>query len=106
VAGSRGDHGSVRDVGGELVDLVIAYAKQETIGPLRSLWRFVVFGALGALSMAIGGFLLSLALVRALQSELSGPLGGNLSWVPYLGGIVVALAIVVAAVLAMARKPR
>ena len=106
MAGSRGDHGSVRDVGGELVDLVLAYAKQETIGPLRSLGRFVAFGVLGAVFTAIGGFLLSLALVRALQSELAGPLGGNLSWVPYLGGIVVAMVFVVAAVLLMVRKPR
>ena len=106
MAGSRGDHGSVRDVGGELVELVVAYAKQETLGPLRSLGRFVLFGLLGALFTAIGGFLLSLALVRALQTELSGPLGGNLSWVPYLGGIAVAVVFVAVAVSLMVRTPR
>lgn len=106
MTGSRGDHGSVRDVGGELVELVIAYAKQETIGPLRSLGRFVAFGVLGAIFVAIGGFLLALAALRVLQSELAGPLGGNLSWVPYLGGIFVAMIFVVAAAALMVRKPR
>ncbi len=103
---SRNEHGSMRDVGGELVELVVAYAKQETLGPLRSLGRFVLFGLLGSLSTALGGFLLSLAMVRALQSELSGPLGGNLSWVPYLGGIVVAVVFVAVAVALMARSPK
>ncbi len=106
MVGSRGGRGSVRDVGGELVELVFAYAKQETVGPLRSLGRFLVFGLLGAILTAIGGFLLSLALVRALQSELAGPLGGNLSWVPYLGGIFVAAVFVVIAVVLMVRTPR
>lgn len=106
MTGSKGDHGSVRDLGGEVVELVVAYAKQETLGPLRSLGRFVLFGLLGAVATTVGGFLLSLALVRALQTELSGSLGGNLSWVPYLGGIVVAMGFVAVSVLLMVRRPR
>ncbi len=106
MARSRRDDGSFREVVADLVRLVVAYAKQETLGPLGSLGRFVLFGVIGALLTSVGGFLLSLALVRALQSELSGPLGGNLSWVPYVGGAVVALAFVFVALTRMLKAPR
>ncbi len=74
----------------ELVNLVVAYAKQETITPLRSLTRFVAWGVAGALLLAVGGVLAALTVVRLLQGELGSHLGGNLSWVPY--GVALVLA--------------
>ncbi|MDA8284823.1 MAG: hypothetical protein M0Z42_16385 [Actinomycetota bacterium] len=92
MAATKREDESVREVGSDLLRLVVAYARQETVDPLRDLLRFVVWGLAGAVMTCVGGFLLSLASVRALQTELAGPLGGNLTWVPYCGGIAVALA--------------
>lgn len=75
---------------GELATLVVAYAKQETVDPLKRLVRFVVWGVAGALLVAVGGSMLTLTAVRVLQTETGRHLHGNLTWVPYAGGIVVA----------------
>ena len=97
LAGDKADQGSKGTDGAgehlsELVNLVVAYAKQETITPLRSLTRFVAWGVAGALLLAVGGVLAALTIVRLLQGELGNHLRGNLSWVPYGVGLVVAAA--------------
>lgn len=74
----------------ELYGMVVAYVKQETVVPLKALGRFVAFGVAGALMLAIGGGLLTLAAVRAAQAETGRHLAGNLDWVPYGAGILVA----------------
>jgi uncharacterized membrane protein len=74
----------------ELVALVVAYVKQETIIPIKALGRFVVRGVAGAVLLGIGGAMLTLAAVRAVQSETGSHLRGNLSWVPYMGGVLIA----------------
>jgi hypothetical protein len=84
--------------GREFVDLVIAYAKQETLGPLRGLGRFLAVGIGGAVALALGVPLLLLALLRALQTETGSTFGGNLSWLPYLITSVVAVAVAALAV--------
>jgi hypothetical protein len=84
--------------GREFVDLVIAYAKQETLGPLRGLGRFLGAGVGGAVALALGVPLLLLALLRALQTETGSTFQGNLSWLPYL--ITAAAALAVAALAA------
>jgi uncharacterized membrane protein len=83
---------SVTLLGNELLSLVIAYAKQETIDPLKSLARFVAWGVAGAILIATGGVLLALAAVRAAQAESGAHLHGNLTWVPYAGGVILSLA--------------
>jgi hypothetical protein len=75
---------------GELVSLVRAYVMQETVEPVKSLGRFVAFGVAGAMLMAVGGVLLALGAVRAAQGEAGAHLGGDLTWVPYAGGLIVA----------------
>ena len=74
----------------ELLGLVIAYAKQETIVPLKNIGRFIAFGVAGALLLAASGALLTLTAVRVVQTETGNHLHGELTWVPYLGGVVVA----------------
>ena len=75
----------------ELRDLVVAYAKQETIDPLRNLGRFVGFG-LGAVTLfCIGTLFLAMSLLRGLQTLTGDVFVGFWSWVPYL---IVALALV------------
>jgi uncharacterized membrane protein len=74
----------------ELVGLVIAYARQETVDPIKSLGRFVAWGVAGAVLIAAGGALLTLTAVRVVQTETGRHLTGNLTWVPYLGGVLLA----------------
>ncbi len=74
----------------EFVSMVVAYAKQETLDPIKALGRYVAFGIVGALLIGIGGGLLALAAVRAIQAETGQHLTGSLTWAPYLGGVIVA----------------
>lgn len=83
--------GSVTDAGGDLLRLVLDYLRQETLGPLRGLGRFVVFGVLGSVAVAGGVVLLLLAALRVLQDETGTTFAGDRSWLPYL--IVLALAL-------------
>lgn len=89
-AGSKDDK-SVSTLSSEFLNLVVAYAKQETLDPVRNLGRFVAFGIAGAILIGVGGVLALLAVVRLLQSETGQHLGGNLTWVPYTGGILLAI---------------
>ncbi len=88
--GRRGVVGSGQDA----VQLTIEYVKQETLGPLKVLGRFVLFGVAATVLLATGTFLALLGLLRLLQTETG--LTGNLSWVPYL--IVTAIGLLVVAV--------
>ena len=74
----------------ELSGMVIAYVKQETIVPIKSLARFVAFGVAGSILLAVGGITLTLAAVRVVQAETGSHLRGNLTWVPYVGGVLLA----------------
>ena len=103
---SSSDSKSVPTLVTELKDLVIAYAKQETIDPLKALARFVLYGIVGAVLLAIGGVLVALAIVRAIQSEAGVHLSGDLSWVPYTGGVVFALLVAGVALSRIAKVER
>ncbi len=84
----------------ELKDLVVTYAKQETIEPIKGLGRFLAFGVAGSLLLANGLILLMLAVLRVLQTELADTFDGNWSFAPYL--ITLIACIVVAALAARA----
>jgi hypothetical protein len=73
----------------ELKDLVVAYAKQETLEPIKGLGRFIAFGVAGSILLALGLVLLVLALLRGLQTELADTFDGNWSFAPYLITLVV-----------------
>jgi hypothetical protein len=91
--GSSGRGGGFTAAGGDFFRLVVDYAKQETLGPLKSLGRFLLFGLVGSVAITLGTVLLLLALLRALQTETGSSFTGHLSWLPYL--IVAAAAIAV-----------
>ena len=92
-AGRSGRGGGLTAAGGDFVHLVIDYAKQETLGPVKGLGRFVAFGVAGSVALAAGAVLLLLGALRALQSETGSTFTGHLSWLPYF--ITGALALVV-----------
>ncbi|MEI8050602.1 MAG: phage holin family protein [Actinomycetes bacterium] len=72
----------LRSQGNDVAKLVIDYLKQETVGPLKDLGRFVAYGTIGSLFLAGGLVLLLVSVLRLLQGETV--LTGNLSWIPYL----------------------
>jgi hypothetical protein len=90
----------------ELVGLIVAYAKQETVVPLKSLGRYVAWGVAGALLLTAGMVLAAVAALRAIQSETGRHLAGNLTWVPYTGAALLALAGLVWAVARISRGDR
>lgn len=75
----------------ELAGLILAYVKQETVDPIKDLLRFVVWGVAGALLLGIGGVLLVFTTIRVIQAETGSHLTGNFTWVPYAGGLLLAM---------------
>ena len=84
---------------GELFDLVTAYARQETLDPLKGAGRWLGLGLAGSVLLVLGSLELILALLRALQTESGSSFTGSLSWLPYL--ITVVVTTVVAVILGM-----
>jgi hypothetical protein len=119
---SRGRAGA-KDGVTELFQMALAYAKQETLDPVLAQLKAVARGVAGAFLLAIGTVLLAVGFVRALQSELGGGpgaavgtlartgagggyvvfrnspygagghLSGDWSWVPYMGGALLCVAV-------------
>ncbi len=80
------------------VELVKTYARQETVGHLKGIGRWVGYGLVGAVCMSIGIVLLVVGLLRLLQHVGDDVFYGFWSIVPYLialvvCGLVVALAL-------------
>jgi hypothetical protein len=76
----------------ELRDLIVAYFRQETIVPLKSLGRYILFGLVGALLLGTGFILLGVGSLRLLQHETGSTFRGDWSWAPY-GIVFVALCV-------------
>jgi len=80
----------------DVKDLLIAYAKQETVDPLRALPRYLVRGLGGSVLVGLGLLLLALSGLRALQTETGTTFTGSWSWAPYaivLVGLAAAIAL-------------
>ena len=84
---SRGDDVS------QLLDTVKAYAKQETLGPLKGVGRSIGLGLAGVICLGVGVIFVLVAVLRVLQTETSA-FEGNWSFVPYLIDLVLAIGIV------------
>ncbi len=98
------DDTSLPNLATELWDLVRAYAKQETIEPIKGLGRFVTFGVAGSVLLGIGSVLLALAVLRALQTETGALFDATWSFAPYLLTLVVCTVVIAMAASAMRRK--
>jgi len=88
----------------ELKDLVIAYAKQETIDPLKGLGRYIGYGVGGAVLLGSGVFFLAMALLRALQTQTGDVFADWRSFFPYF--IVVVVLLVIAGIAFMLARKR
>jgi hypothetical protein len=80
---------NVPDILQDLKDLLVSYAKQETIDPLRNLGRYLGFGLGGMALLTLGTFFLGMSLLRFLQTMVGGVFDGFWSWVPYVIVMVV-----------------
>ena len=90
----REQQNSMGDTARELWELTQAYAKQETVDPLKNLGRYLGFGVAGALAIAVGMLLLSLGVLRALQTV--DWFDNSWSWAPYalvMTGLIVVIAL-------------
>jgi hypothetical protein len=74
----------------ELWELVVAYFKQETTEPLKSLGRVIAFGIAGSLAIGVGVVFIAIGGLRLLQYETDA-FHGNWSFVPYVIMIVLLL---------------
>lgn len=95
---------NVKSQAAELIEVVIGYVKQETIGPISRLGRYVLFGLAGSILVSIGVILLLVGFLRLLQDETGSALTGHLSWLPYVFSALLGFAIVGMAVMAVAKK--
>jgi len=91
------------ETAGELKVMLTDYARQETVGPLKLLGKWVAFGIGGALCVAIGVGYLTFALLRWLQSldTFSGPTRNFWPYLIAFGGLLVVIGL---AAWAMTRK--
>lgn len=76
---------------GEVIEYVKAYAKQETVGPLKGAGQWIGFGVGASFAMGLGLVLILLGLLRLVQVEWERSASGSLSWVAYTITLVVTL---------------
>ena len=92
----------------DLWETIVAYAKQQTLDPLRQLGTYIGFGVAGGVFIGVGLVFVALGGLRALQVELGGRRGvvvvgrghlsGNWAWVPYgVAGLFCAIVAVIMA---------
>ena len=89
----------------EIVDMVVAYARQETIEPLRGAGRWILWGVVSMTLVSVGMVLVALGLLRLVQDLSSDVFDGAWSFVPYVVGTVFAM-VVVGIALFQVRRPR
>ena len=78
-----GKQRSIGETISDLVELLKAYARQETVGPLKKLGRYLGFGVAGSVMLVTGLILLILGGLRAMQTQTGSTFTGNWSWAPY-----------------------
>ncbi|HSH58901.1 MAG TPA: hypothetical protein VK988_04515 [Acidimicrobiales bacterium] len=96
---------SLPTLASELWAMVLAYLKQETVVPIKGLGRFIAVGLVGSFTLGVGLLLLSLALLRALQTETT-TFSGNWSWAPYAITLVASALVAVLAARAVTSQRR
>ena len=90
----------------EIQQLLVSYAKQETVEPLKTLGRYCGFGLAGSLLIALGSFFVGLGVLRFAQTF--GDLTGS-SWastLPYVITLAVLVLFLSLIFLALGRAKR
>jgi hypothetical protein len=89
---------------GELIELVKTYVRQETLGPLRGAGRWLAFGTAAAVVLGLGLTLMTLGLLRLLQTEWERSATGRMSWLSYLIVFVVVISLLLLTVTRISKK--
>ena len=90
----------------EVQQLLVSYAKQETVEPLKTLGRYFGFGIAGSILVALGTFFIGLGVLRFAQS-LSVFTGSSwASTLPYVIALVVLVLFLGLIFLALGRAKR
>ncbi len=89
---------------GEVVEFVKTYARQETLGPLRGAGRWLALGTAAAVVLGLGLMLITLGLLRLLQTEWERSATGRLSWLSYLIVLVVVVSLLLITVTRISKK--
>jgi len=87
----------------DVLDLVVSYAKQETIEPLRGAIRWILWGLASMAFISTGLVILVLGVVRATQDVLGESFQHSWSFVSYFVGVT-ACGLVVAFALSSIKK--
>ncbi|MFW2382989.1 MAG: hypothetical protein ACN4GZ_14645 [Acidimicrobiales bacterium] len=92
----------------ELQTMLVDYAKQETVEPLKTLGRYLSAGLGGAVLIFMGVMFVGLGVLRVLQSQTGDAFEGLgfLSLVPYLGSMLVMSLLVLVILLAMSKATK
>ena len=78
-----------------VVDMVTTYTKQETLGPLRGAGKWLAMGTAGAALLGLGLSIITLGLLRMVQTEWDRSAEGSLSWLAYLVALIFSVALLV-----------
>jgi uncharacterized membrane protein YidH (DUF202 family) len=91
----------------EIQRLVVAYAKQETVDPLKSLGRYLGLGLAGSFLVFLGALFTSLGVLRVLQTETDDRFSGGsfASLMPYVIAFAVLL-LIMATILLLFNRAR
>ena len=91
----------------EIQQMLVAYAKQETVEPLKSLGKYLAWGIAGALMIFLGGIFLGLGVLRLVQSETGDTFAGGsfMSVLPYVITLA-ALLLIIAFILVLMNRAR
>ncbi len=88
----------------EIQTLIVSYAKQETIDPLKSLGTFLAWGISGALFVFLGVFFLGLGVLRLLQETFDGSHIGSAAPYAITIAVLVAAIVVIFALFSRSKK--
>lgn len=100
------DHRAPEGPVAETIELVTAYVRQETLGPLRGAGRWIGFGLLGAVLIGLGTAFLALGSLRMVQTEWPDAFAGRwMSLVPYLIAFFICLAVAALALSRVSTRP-
>ena len=83
----------------DVIDLVIAYAKQETVEPLRGAGRWILWGLASMVFICAGVLLVVLGALRLSQDLLGETFATSWSWVPYVVSMCACALVVLIALL-------
>lgn len=87
--------------------MLVTYAKQETVDPLKTLGGYLAWGLVGSIFMFLGIMFFALGTLRFFQTQFDDFDGGGIgSTVPYLAAIGVLVVLIGLLILSFTRAKK